>query len=72
LPWISYCCPRENPGKEKVLRRIPKFVTPSKSITVNQGGVIRLPCDVDKLGRGSVNFLALKGLGLEINNLLKD
>ena len=41
---------RENLGREKVLKRNPKFISPSKSITVNMGGVIKLPCEVDKLG----------------------
>ncbi len=44
-------CTREGSGIEKVSRRIPKFITTSKSFTVNKGATIKLPCDVDQLGQ---------------------
>jgi hypothetical protein len=47
---MVYVLYREGGGKEKVVKRNPKFISTSKSITVNLGGIIKLPCDVDRLG----------------------
>ena len=38
------------PIKETVVKRNPKFVSASKTIIVNEGDTIKLPCQVDMLG----------------------
>merc|ERR1712156_89176 len=53
-PAIDY--PNENyidvdaQVKETVVRRNPKFISTSKTIIVNEGDTIKLPCQVDILG----------------------
>lgn len=50
---------------EKVERRNPKFVTTSKRLMINDGGTIKLPCDVDQLGE----FMLMWRKGEEIITL---
>ena len=38
------------PIKETVVKRNPKFVSTAKTIMVNEGDTIKLPCQVDSLG----------------------
>ena len=36
-------------SKEVIVKRNPKFISPSKKITINEGDTIKLPCTVDNL-----------------------
>jgi len=54
-------------GPENESKRIPKFVSISKTITINEGQTIKLPCQVDKLEnfvmiwKHGTNILAMNG-----------
>ena len=43
--------PSNDRGSENVIYRIPKFTSEPVNEMVNEGGTIRLPCIVDKLGK---------------------
>ena len=49
-------------NKETIVKRNPKFVSTSKTIMVNEGDTIKLPCTVDKLE----NFVIIWKKGSEI------
>lgn len=59
-------------GQEKESKRTPKFISISKTVTINEGQTIKLPCVVDKLDNfvmiwkhkqkvGEPNILAVSG-----------
>ena len=42
-------------GGDTVILTIPKFTSKPKNDLVNEGGTIRLPCMVDRLGKMAIN-----------------
>ena len=42
--------PADDPADEPIYK-LPKFVTKSQNLMVNEGSTIRLPCVVDRLGK---------------------